>query len=88
MTNVVYPTPTQQARYDAQAPAESGHLPCRNCGERAEDHERRTIGLTELYLCEDGAQALDEFLDDKSIQFAELDEEEAREDARLRAAGL
>lgn len=77
-----------QQAYDTQSPPESSHLPCANCGERAEDHERRTVGLTEYVFCEEAASDFDGFLEDTSIQFQEQDEDDARDDARLKAAGL
>lgn len=78
---------TAQRQHDQASPG-SSFLPCANCGERAEDHEMTKIGIADFYFCEDGQNALAEFLDDKSIQFSELDEDEAREDAALREAGL
>lgn len=74
MTTPSIPSAIQE-RYDRQSPPESGHLPCANCGERAEDHERRTVGLTEYIFCEDGGMALDELLEDKDLQFNEVDDE-------------
>ena len=88
MTNVVYPTPTQQARYDTQSPPDSSCLPCANCGERYEDHEERGSGRKAEMFCPEAAAELDAFMEDASNRFNEIDEDEAREDARLKAAGL
>ena len=39
-------------------------------------------------FCPEAAAELDAFMEDASNRFSELDEDEAREDARLKAAGL
>ena len=79
---------TAQRQHDQASPPDSSCLPCANCGERYEDHEERGHGRTAEMFCPEAAAELDAFMEDASNRFSELDEDEAREAARLRAAGL